>query len=150
MRRFASVLALLTVAACGDSTGSTRPAPLDPHDFVGTWRLSVDASPGCWDAYAADYSISQETVAKASNGIMAVYSDFWFPGDPAAHFPVIGNINWGQGTFQLVFTSVVRGPGKFEGTSVSTSLLSGTYTDLAKTLPNSTAFCQANAKAAKL
>ncbi len=140
--------AALWSASCGGDTTAPQPT-INPDVFVGDWKLSLAAAPGCWAAGPLWFRIGQDDVNSAASGILNIVEVWSWTEDFSGTQPLIGNIPYEDGPFER--TPWQQAPtvgGKFSGTSVSAGRLSGTFRDMGRAF-SINAQCEAAATATK-
>lgn len=123
--------AAMLLAGCGGD--ATAPEPqLGAEDFVGEWTLSIQAAPGCWSASTLWFRIDDD-LTSSTGDFMNVVNDWTWTEDFSATRPLIGNIRYRDGTFELnLWKQAPTVGGKFSGTNVSAGRLSGTFRDMGR------------------
>lgn len=116
----------LALVACGDSSG---PGSRNPNDYVGTWSLSIAAEPDCWSAFQLRFTIDQVDADRASDDIINVVAEWWFPSSAGSRGTLTGNINWADDDFDLRFFKSAGNSAAFRGGGSGTDRLEGIFDD---------------------
>lgn len=138
----------LLLASCGNSSG---PKEETPEDYIGDWKLAVQARAGCWPDFELVFEIDRDDAAAANQTRMTIVAQWWLPADPATRANYTGMVDWSGKTVALNFLRSGK-LARFSGFDPSAGRFEGTFTDgqgafqvLTGTLP-----CVADARATRI